>query len=248
MKLPILSRATTSKARAPKSQPLKSSRRQSDVEWRSPSGYQVSERRVPTLCTELGEPSFIELATTLGAGHFAQGRRGLAVCGAAAEAGVSFIAVNLASAMALGGTQTLLVEANLRSPALATAIRPPHPGPGLSELLLGEVADPLDVLHPDVIQDLSIVYAGDRCTDAADRLTSARFSSFAQACLRDSACTIFDTPPANRSVDARVVAREAGYALIVARQGRSFYEDVETLSAELMKDGVIIVGAVMNRG
>jgi Mrp family chromosome partitioning ATPase len=223
-----------------------------DVAWLAPSGYRFSQRRMPMVCSELGVPSFIDLATMIAAGHLARGRRGLAVCGAAAEAGVSFLAANLAAALAHGGTPTRLVEANLRTPGLVHAITPPDAehgsGRGLSDLLLDETVRLADILNPDVMPDLSVVYAGERYAQAADLLTTERFRQFVQACLRDTGCTIFDTAPANRSVDARVVAREAGYALIVARRGKSFYDDVEMLTAQLTQDGVVIVGTVLNRG
>jgi Mrp family chromosome partitioning ATPase len=219
-----------------------------NVEWLAPSGFRFDPLRMPMVCSPVGVPSFVDLATLLTTGHVARGRRGLAICGAATGTGVSFVSANLAAAVAMSGVPTRLVEANLRSPSLADAIRPPQILPSLSDYLLDEEVGLLDVVHPDVISDLSITFAGARHAEASDLLTSARFASFAQACLRDSTLTIFDTAPANRAVDARVAAKEAGYALIVARRGRSFHDDVAMLSTQLAQDGVVIIGTVMNGG
>lgn len=218
-----------------------------DVEWLAPSGYRFVEHRMPAVCAEAGASSFVELAGQISAGHLGRGRRGLAVCGAAAGAGVSFVAANLAAAVAMAGVATRLVDANLRAPELAEVIRPPAPGPGLSDFLLDEALGAASVVSPPVVENLSVVFAGARHLEAVDLLTSERFAQFAEACLRDSEVTIFDTPPANRAVDARVVAKAAGYALIVARRGRSFYDDVAMLSAQLAQDGVVVVGTVLNR-
>jgi hypothetical protein len=44
------------------------------------------------------------------------------------------------------------------------------------------------------------------------------------------------------------VARAVGYALIVGRRGRTFYEDVAALSEHLRREGVVIIGTVLNNG
>jgi protein-tyrosine kinase len=218
------------------------------VKWLAPTGYRFDERDVPMAVSAPGAARFAELATVLATGHLEHGRRGLAICGAAFGTGVSFVAANLAIALAMSGVRTRLVEANLRTPGLSETILAPLDRPGLSEFLLDENLAAGEILHRDIIPDLSVVFAGARHGEAADLLTSERYARFAQECLRESECTIFDTAPANRAVDARVVARRAGYALLVARRGASFYEDVAMLSAQLAQDGVIVVGTILNKG
>jgi Mrp family chromosome partitioning ATPase len=197
---------------------------------------------------EPGTASFADLANQLNAGHLATGRRSIAICGAAIGAGVSFLASNLAIAMATTGVRTRLVEANLRRPDLSAAILAPAPGPGLSDYLLDAELNVPDVMNVEVLPNLDVVFAGAHYLESADLLVSERFSRFAEACLRDADFTIFDTAPANRAVDARVVAKASGYALLVARQGLSFFEDVQLLSEQLAQDGVTVVGTVLNRG
>ena len=218
------------------------------VEWLSPSGYRFVETRMPAVHAGAGAASFVDLANQLAAGHIANGRRGIAVCGAAAGAGVSFLASNLAVAMAAAGVQTRLVEANLRNPDLSEAIRPIVSGPGLAEYLMDATVNLPDVLNAEIVPNLDVIFAGAHHSEAADLLTTQRFARFAEACLRDAGFTIFDTAPANRAVDARVVAKAAGYALLVARRGRSFHEDVSMLSEQLAQDRVVVVGTVLNRG
>jgi Mrp family chromosome partitioning ATPase len=218
------------------------------LELLTPSGYRLLQSRLPMAASRTGVPSFVELANLLDAKHLSQGRRGLAVCAAAFGSGVSFVASNLAVAMAMSGRPTHLVEANLRTPSLDAAIQPPEAGPGLSDYLMDEGLSATDIIRTDVLPGLSVTFAGDRSEMAADLLPTDRFDDFAQTSLRDYVFTIFDTSPANRAVDARVVAKAAGYALIVARHGRSFAEDVATLSAQLVQDGVLVIGTVMNRG
>src|SRR5207302_11461126 len=50
--------------------------------------------------------------------HLQLGRRALAVCSVGAGVGCTFVAVNLAVALGQIGIKTLLVDANLRNPAV----------------------------------------------------------------------------------------------------------------------------------
>lgn len=210
------------------------------------SGFLVSPSQAPAIVGESGIESIHELANLMVAGHFEEGRRGLAVCAAADGSGATFLAINLAGAISALGVKTLLIEANLRTPRLADAVKPPVSGPGLSDYLLDATLVPSDVITEEVVPNLRLVYAGAQSVHAVDFLSNDRFGAFVASSLRDNACTILDTAPANRSPDARIAAQAVGYALIVARRKRSFIEDIETLSAQLAQDGVSTIGTVLN--
>lgn len=210
------------------------------------SGFLVSQVQAPALVGERGVESIHELANLMVAGHFAEGRRGLAVCAAAEGSGATFVATNLAGAIARLGVQTLLIETNLRTPRLVEAVKPPVVGPGLSDYLLDTALVASDIVTEEVIPNLRVVYAGTHDPQAVDLLSNDRFGAFVAECLRDNTCTILDTAAANRSPDARIAAQSVGYALLVARRKRSFIEDVETLASQLSQDGVSTVGSILN--
>lgn len=215
--------------------------------WQTPEGYRVVERVLAGLPGRPGSEALHGLAVEILDLHVRAGRRGLAVCGAAVGAGVSFVAASLAVALAQAGVSTLIVDANLDRPSLQDLIGPPAEGPGLKDLLEGDDVDLLDAVHAQVMPNLSVLYAGAAAPDGEDLLGSDRFQDVAQRCLRHFECTIFDTPPANRSASARTIAVAAGYALLVARQGASFAQDLEELAAQLAQDGTVVVGSVLNR-
>lgn len=214
--------------------------------WRSSSGYGFVEDALPIMASPWATPGVSELADLIIDGHLAGGRRGLVICAPAAGVGVSFVSANLAVALAARGVSTRLVDTNLRSPSLSSVILAPAPSPGLSDLLLEHDLTLSEILHADVLENLSVVFAGEKSERAADLLSMNRFSSFVRDCLRDSVCTIFDAAPSNRSADARVVAKQVGYALIVARRHRSFYDDVSFLAEQLKQDDVIVIGTILN--
>jgi protein-tyrosine kinase len=211
----------------------------------SHEGYVFSAALVRPSQMKEGE-ILVGLAQNVIEHHVALGRRGLAVCGASSGAGVSFVAANLAMALARGGVTTLLIDTNLHRPALEDLIRPPSPAPGLYEVLEGRAPSSLDVARIDVLPQLSIVYAGRGEAAPSELLASERFRAFALTCLRDFPCVIFDTPPANRSPDARAVAAVAGYALLVAQKHRSYFDDLSTLTEQLEQDRVTVIGSVLN--
>jgi Mrp family chromosome partitioning ATPase len=178
--------------------------------------------------------------------HLRQGRRGLAICGAAAGSGVTFVGANLAIALAQAGYSTLLVDANLEAPGLQDLIAPPSASQGLQDLLDDEDLAGSDVVNAEVLPNLSIIYAGEPRASASDALGGERFRAIAGQWLRDYDCSLVISAPANRSTGALAAAGAMGYALLIARRNRSYADDLATLTAQLSADGVVVVGSVLN--
>jgi Mrp family chromosome partitioning ATPase len=117
---------------------------------------------------------------------------------------------------------------------------------GLYECLLGTEASVTRSIALDAATGLSLMYAGETATDAPDLLSSDRFKSLMDFCLREFELTIIDTPPANACSDARLISSVLGYSLIVARRDHSFVADVKTLAEELRQDQARVIGTVLN--
>lgn len=186
------------------------------------------------------------LRTRIMAQHVREGRRALAVCTPTEDTGSSFVAANLATAMAQIGVKTLIVDANLRAPKIAELFRLDESSAGLSDYL----ADP-DLAIESVVQDtalpyLSVITAGGLRPDPQELLSGTRFKSFMDQLLREFELTILDTTPTSRCTDAQRVATVAGYSLIVARKHKSHVKDVATLVSLLRADRSTVVGTVLN--
>lgn len=201
--------------------------------------------------TVLTDPSSIvaegirALRTRIMAQHVQLGRRALALCGATPGAGCSFVAANLAVALAQIGVRTALVDADLRQPQL-NLLFDIHPGrPGLSDFLADEALHAEDVVGEPVLPCLSFVRAGNLHPRPQELLAGTRFASFASQLLREHQITIFDTTPANGCTDAQRVATVAGYSLIVARKHSSYVDDLATLARQLRADGSKVAGSVL---
>jgi len=178
-----------------------------------------------------------------------RGIRGVALCGVAQGDGVSFIAANLATALGRAGVSTLLVDANLRSPRQQDLFEMrASNAPGLADLLLQPSLDADAVIHADLAPGLSVLFAGEPSARAADMLSETVFADRVDGWLRTFEFTIIDTPPANLTPDALRIARLAGHALLVVRDGETFVADLNLFVDELRDQGVTVLGAVLNEG
>src|SRR5208337_3654070 len=90
----------------------------------------------------------------------AESHRVVMITSALSGEGKTSLASHLATSLARSGLRTLLIDADLRSPALHRLFDL-TPDPGLSEVLRGEAALE-DVVTPTAIEELKVITAG-RC-------------------------------------------------------------------------------------
>jgi protein-tyrosine kinase len=188
------------------------------------------------------------LRTHIMAQHVEAGRRALAVCEASPKLGGTFVATNLAVALAQAGVKTLLIDGNLRSPTLQHVIRPAREMVGLRECLVTAATSPGDYVQEDVLPNLSVMFAGGVAPNAQELLARSSFEQMINNCLRDFTMTIIDTAPANSCADGLRIASVAGYSLIVSRRHKGVVADVKTLAGQLRANHSTLVGTVMNEG
>lgn len=186
------------------------------------------------------------IRTHVVARHVEDGRRGLAVTAATSGVGCSFSAANLAVALSQGGTATLLIDCDLRSPQIEHFVRPSHASAGLKQYLAAPDARIGDYIHHEVLPNLSIMYAGGIAENAQELLASDSFKRLIERCLRDFEFTVIDTPAAKTVADAMRVSSVVGYALIVAKAHETRSSDVAILARQLQQDGAEVVGTVLN--
>ncbi|MFN3591484.1 MAG: CpsD/CapB family tyrosine-protein kinase [Thermaurantiacus sp.] len=178
--------------------------------------------------------------------HIDTGRRGFAVTGATEGSGASYIAANLAVALAQVGIKTLLVDANLRTPRIDAIFGIEPAGPGLATFLGLQASRPERIIYADVLPNLSIIPAGPPVARPQELLSGARFRAGVDILLREFDVAIFDSAPANENADALSVAGVLGYALVVARRNNSYVRDLQVLTEQLGAARASIIGSVLN--
>lgn len=202
----------------------------------------VTPERQPNAAVE----SFRALRTHVMARHVEEGRRALAVCAATGGVGCTFVAANLAVALSQIGVKTLLIDANLRNPGVDRIFQPKGGAvTGLQQCLSNFDANFAEFIEPDVLPDLSVLFAGGAPSNPQELLATDRFSELMGWCLRDYDMTIVDTPPASTCSDAHRVSSVVGYSLIVARRDVTVVSDLRTLVTQLENDRARVIGTVM---
>lgn len=177
--------------------------------------------------------------------HIQNARRGITFCSPSKDTGCSYMAANIAVAMAMSGVRTILVDANMRDPSIEEYIMPTHDRGGLLQCLKDGDTRLDHAVHHDVLPNLSVLYAGGTSNDAG-LLASTRAKDVFSECLRDYACTIVDTAPSNRSSDAVRVSNILRYALIVARKNKSYVNDIKKLASDIRQNNGEILGTFLN--
>ena len=190
--------------------------------------------------------AFRSVRSALATGPLSQGKNAFAVIGARSGVGATHFAANLALSFAQMAVPTLLVDANLRKPRLASLFAVDGNAEGLVEALTRRDASSPPVAI-DVVPGLSLIVSGATAPHPQELLSSKEFLNLSQNAQRNYGVVIYDTPPALDSADAYVVASRVGAAIIVARRHRSRVRDIQTISHALEGFQCEIAGTVMGR-
>ncbi len=174
---------------------------------------------------------------------FARGRRALAIVGVGADDGASLFAANLAVVFSQLGQQTLLVDANLRTPRQQEVFGI-APRQGLSDLLAGRAG--LDVIArvPDFV-DLSLLPAGTLPPNPAELLAREGFRGLNAQLESRYDVVLYDLPPFATGADALAVAGRAGAVLLVARRDHTRVASLGRMAEQLVEAGGEVLGSVL---
>lgn len=208
--------------------------------------YRLSDKLVMLFDNgSIAAESISTLVSQLLSQHVQDYRRAITFCSPTAGTGCSFLAANVAVGMSRAGVKTLLMDCNLRDPAIQDYIDPSIDRGGLLQCLEQRDLDIADVVHHDILPNLSVLYAGGT-TAATGLLASSRFKSLAASCMRDYDLVIVDAPPANHSSDAQRLANILRYALVVVRKDKSYVNDVRKLVDDLQANRAQVLGSYLN--
>ncbi len=171
------------------------------------------------------------------------GSRAILVTGPSPSEGKTTTALNLASSLALAGRRVILIEADLRRPALASALGIEEAHAGVVSVLIENVAlqDAL-ITSPTYGHNLQVLVA-----DFSGGWIAELFSIPAAQQLIDNAraladFVIVDSPPLTEVVDALPLARKCDDVLIVTRLGKTRLDRIARLGELLADNGITPAG------
>lgn len=159
--------------------------------------------------------------------------------------GKSTTALNLAHSLAESGKNTILVEADMRIPVVASMLRI-ESVPGLSHILAG-LADLNDgVQKTELSKNLSVLPAGEIPPNPSEMLSSKRMQLAIETLAKAFDYIIIDLPPINAVSDGLAVSKLLSGMIMVVRQD---YCDQHSL-AEAMRQleflKIKLLGFVLN--
>ena len=161
--------------------------------------------------------------------------------------GKSTVAVNLATALAAVGRRVVLLEADMRRPAVARMLGIPRSAPGLSDMLIsGE--DFEDYLVP--VEDepgLFVISAGTVPPNSADLLSAGRMGEVLSFARETADVVLIDSPPLLPVADTRVLLRqrEVDGVILIGKAGSSRRDRIRAVARLLSQSGVRVFGLVV---
>ena len=168
----------------------------------------------------------------------------VAVLGVAAGVGCTRTAIELARAASAGSQTVLLVDADMRRPAIHDRLGLPL-SPGLSDVLdgAGMVEHPLATAG--VLSTLSVLPRGSGARRPGTGALRGSPCRVLEPAARQATLTIFDVPPIAEVVDAAVVAAQCDTVILVVSEDTP-RRTVRHVVSRLRQIGVIPLGIVVN--
>lgn len=179
--------------------------------------------------------------------------RTLLVAAASPSADKTQVAANLAVAFAKVGKRVILVDCDLRHPALHTLFGVPN-GTGVSSALRREetLADATGGDRPPAlpIQDtevagLWLLTSGPQVDAPADLLASPAMHRLVDRLAGEADIVLFDAPPVTVATDASELATQVDGVLLVVTAGLTKRDDAAAARQMLSQVGARIVGAAL---
>ncbi len=162
------------------------------------------------------------------------------------ESGKTTTTANLAVSLAEGGRRVLIIDGDLRRPALPQLFDIPNRD-GLSNLLDG--ADTLDdshFVHTTSFSGVHVLCAGGIRGSVGRLLHSDRLAEVVEMFRHQFDFVMIDAPPLLGLADARILARYTDGVILVCRAGRTSVSDLDETSRLLAEDGTHILGTILN--
>lgn len=158
--------------------------------------------------------------------------------------GKSFVAANLASALAHAEMKTLLIDLNLRRPALSKFF-PRLDIKGGMETIEKKVHD-VKSLVTSAAPSLDVLLAANGAAHPPDLFESKEFRMALDQLRQDYDFIVVDTPAILSSIDSSLISSMADAIILVANYNNTFTEDVKLAADSLRRSGEKEIFGVIN--
>lgn len=170
--------------------------------------------------------------------------RSIVFTGVGPRAGKTLTTANLGVVMALAGKRVILVDGDLRHPALHTVFGQMN-DKGLTNVLIGECALG-DVLRTTDIANLLCLTSGAAPPNPVELLNSQRMREMVGELLRLGDIVLFDAPPVLAVADAAIIAALADGTVLVVAAGETLPPAAAKAKQVLENAKARLLGVVLN--
>lgn len=133
--------------------------------------------------------------------------------------GKSTTVANLAVSMAQQNEKVLLIDANLREPAIHLVFKIANAS-GLTEVLEGK-ANLEEAVHQTEIGKLALLTSGQIASNPAELLGSQEMQELLQKSLQEYDFILIDSPPVLEVTDTKLLANKSDGVILVLGQGQT---------------------------
>lgn len=219
-----------------------------------PAADRKNTRRTGKVCeflTYSGREAFKRLRTNvlIGLGEKPD-KKGqvIGITSAQPSEGKSTVSVNLAYSLAELGKTVLLIDSDMRRPAIHDIVGVGLT-PGLSEVLTGGTALNDTVVRYNSSADktfFDLIPGGTIPEDPVEKLNSGRYQKLLEAAANAFDYVVVDLPPVNAVVDAVNVSKFVDGMMVVLREGHCPRYVLEECMDQLRYANAHVLGFVMN--
>lgn len=160
--------------------------------------------------------------------------------------GKTTTAGNLAAILAQSGKRVIIVDADLRRPALHRLLGLENSA-GLTNTLVKEALDVSAVVQPTPVEGVGAVTSGPRPPYPAELLGSASMGRVLEALTQMADVVIIDTAPVLLATDAAALAAQVDGVVIVVEAGKTRADALGRAVESLMTVKQNVLGVVINK-
>lgn len=209
------------------------------------TGYMNSRRQILNQSSSFSvQEAYKTLRTNVRFSLRSEGCKRISITSAVAGEGKSITLLNLAISVAQNGDKVLLIDADLRRPALARLLVE-KATPGLSNVLAG-LATVEEAVRTEIYPNLDILFSGDVPPNPSELLGGDKMRELIETLSEKYDYILVDTPPVNVVSDASIVTHLLDGVLLLVRQGSSRKDSVKRAVANLALTGIKPLGFVLN--
>jgi capsular exopolysaccharide synthesis family protein len=171
--------------------------------------------------------------------------KSLVITSSGPSEGKTITTANLAVVMAQAGSKVLVIDADLRRPAIHKVFGVNNRF-GLTNILAENKLFE-EVVQKDGIENLDLLTSGPIPPNPAELLGSKKFENFLSYVRERYDYVIIDTPPCGSITDAAIVGRIVDGVILVASAGEVEIEAIQHAKENLQKVNANIIGVVLNK-